>query len=131
MDAFTAYINLNIDVFFHVETSTDYKIVGKVCFLRKTIYQLKQSAYQQSKNLNKRIVWADLKILTLYYLAFAKNQDTSKVVIVIVYINSFLSFEPDIIEIKLFKFFFSDQYKMKDLNSCDQFTTVKLKQNLE
>lgn len=77
------------------------------------------------------MVLANLKILTLYYLAFAKNRGTSKVVIVIVYINNFLSFEPDIIETKLLNFFLAAQYKMKDLSSCDQLTSVKLEQNLE
>ncbi len=65
------------------------------------------------------------------YSAFAKNLGTSKVVIVIVYIDNFLFFRLDLTEIKIVKSFLANQYKMKDLGSCGQFTRIKLEQNLK
>ena len=65
------------------------------------------------------------------YSAFAKNLGISNVVIVIVYIDDFLFFEPNLTEINIIKSFLADQYKMKDLGSCGQFIGIKLKQNLE
>lgn len=94
----TAYFNSDIDVILYIETPTDYKIVGKVCLLRKTIYGLKQSACQLSKDLNRSMINAGLKRLMSDYSAFAKHVGTSKVVIVIVYVNNFLFFGPDLTE---------------------------------
>ena len=44
IDAINAYLNSDIDVALYIEILTDYKIAGKVCYLQKTIYRLKQSA---------------------------------------------------------------------------------------
>ena len=44
IDAFTVYLNSNIDVILYIETPPNYKIAGKVCYLQKTIYRLKKSA---------------------------------------------------------------------------------------
>ena len=131
MDAVTAYLNSDIDVILYIETPTGYKIVGKICLLRKTIYGLKQSARQWSKDLNRSMIKAGLKRLMSDYSAFAKNLGTSKVVIVIVYVDDFLFFGPDLTEINIIKSFLADQYKMKDLGSCGQFTGIKLERNLE
>lgn len=65
------------------------------------------------------------------YSPFAKNLGSSKVVIIIVYVNDFLFFKADFIKINIVKFFLTDQYKMKDLGSCGQFTEIKREQNLE
>lgn len=77
------------------------------------------------------MIKADLKKLILDYSAFAKNLDINKVVIVIVYVDNFLFFESDLIKTNIVKSFLADQYKMKNLRSCGQFTSIKLKQNLE
>ena len=74
---------------------------------------------------------AGLKRLQSDYSAFAKNLGTSKAVIIIVYIDNFLFFGPDITEINVLKSFLADQYKMKDLGLYGQFTGIKLEQNLE
>ena len=74
---------------------------------------------------------AGQKRLVSDYLAFAKKFGTSKVVIVIVYVDDFLFFGLDFTEINLVKSFLSNQYKMKDLGPCGQFTGIKLEQNLE
>ena len=72
-----------------------------------------------------------LKSLMSDYSAFAKNLGIIKVVIVIIYVDDFLYFGPDLVEINIVKFFLADQYKMKDLDSCGQFIGIKLKRNLE
>ncbi len=77
------------------------------------------------------MITASLKRLMSDYSAFAKNLGTSKVVIVIVYIDDFLFFRLDLMEINILKSFLADQYKMKDLGSCGQFTGIKLEQNLK
>lgn len=74
---------------------------------------------------------ASLTRLMSDYLAFAKNFGISKVVIVIIYIDNFLFFRPDLTEINLIKSFLSDQYKIKNLSLYNQFTRIKLEQNLE
>lgn len=51
------------------------------------------------------------------YLAFAKNFDISKIAIVIIYINHFLFFKPNLIEINIIKFFLANKYNIKDLSS--------------
>ncbi len=51
--------------------------------------------------MNKSMIKAGLKKLISDYLAFTKNLQINKVVIVIVYINNFLFFTPDLIELKL------------------------------
>ena len=124
-------MNSDIDIVLYIETPTGYKIVGKVCYLLKTIYELKQSAQQWSKDLNKRIIRAGLKRLESDYSAFAKNLRTSRAVIVIVDVNNFLLYGPDITEINALKSFLAEQYKMKDLGPYDQFTRIKLKQNMD
>lgn len=78
-------------------------MVKKVCFLRKIISGLKQSAYQWYKDLNKNIIQAGLQRLISNFSAFAKNLGTTKVVIIIVYINYFLLFGPKIMEINIVK----------------------------
>ena len=108
MNAVTAYLNSNIDVVFYSKTPNGYKIVGKVCFLRKTIYGLKQSARQCSNDLNKRMIKAGLKRLISDYSAFTKNLSTSKVIIVIIYINDFLYLGPDLAEINIVIYFLAD-----------------------
>lgn len=65
------------------------------------------------------------------YSAFAKNLSTNKIVIVIVYVDNFLFFGPELTEINIIKSFLANQYKMKDLGSCRQFSGIKLEQNLE
>ena len=77
------------------------------------------------------MIKAGLKRLISDYSAFAKNLGTSKVVIVIVYVDDFLFFGTDLTEINIIKSFLADQYKMKDLGSCGQFTGIKLERNLE
>lgn len=72
-----------------------------------------------------------LKRLVSDYLAFVKNHGTSKVVIIIIYIDNFFFFGPNFTKINLVKSFLSNQYKMKDLGPCGQFTRIKLEQNLE
>ena len=131
IDAVTVYFNFNIDVILYIETPTGYKRVGKICLLRKTIYGLKQSAHQWSNDLNRSMIKAGLKKLISDYSVFAKNLGTNKVVIVIVYVDDFLFFGPDITEIHIVKSFLADQYKMKDLGSCGQFIGIKLERNLE
>lgn len=53
------------------------------------------------------------------YSAFSKNLGTSKVVIVIVQMDNYLFFGPNLMEINILKSFLVDQYKMKDLGSCE------------
>lgn len=72
-----------------------------------------------------------MKRLTTDYSTFAKNLDISRVVIIIIYINNFLFFGPDIIEINTVKSFLANYYKVKDLEPCSQFTETKQKQNFE
>ena len=69
--------------------------------------------------------------LILDYSAFAKNLETSKVVIVIIYVDDFLFFGPDIQEINMMKKYLADRYKMKDLGSFGQFTGIKLDRNTD
>ena len=131
IDAITAYLNSEIDVVLYIEAPTGYKTLGKVYRLRKTIYGLKQSARQWSKDLAQSMIRAGLKRLVSDYSAFAKNLGTSKVVIVIVYVDEFLFFEPDIQEINTVKKYLADRYNMKDLGPCGQFTGIKLNQNTD
>lgn len=63
------------------------------------------------------MIKANLKKLILDYLTFAKNPGTSKVVIIIVYIDGFLFFEPDLTKIMITKLFLADYYKRKNLGS--------------
>ncbi len=126
MDEVTAYLNSEIDVFFHIEAITGYKTLGKVCLPRRTIYGLKQSARHWSKNLARSMILAGLKRLISDYSTFAKNLGTSKVVIVIVCVDDFLFFGPDIQEINTVKKYLVDQYKMKDLGPYDKFMEIKL-----
>ena len=98
---------------------------------QKAIYGLKQLVCQWSKDLNKSIIKAGLKRIILDYAAFAKNLATSKVVILIDYVDNFLFFGPDFIEINIVKSFLANQYKIKDLRSCGQLTGIKLEQNLK
>ena len=77
------------------------------------------------------MIRAGLKRLMSNFSAFANNLGTSKVVIVIVYIDNFLFFRPDLTEINIVKSFLANQYKMKDLSSYGQFSKIKLKQNLK
>lgn len=71
------------------------------------------------------MIKAGLKRFILDYSTFVKNLDTNKIVIIIVYIDDFLFFEPDFTEINIVKSFLVDQYRMKNLGS------YKLEQNLE
>ncbi len=48
------------------------------------------------------------------YSSFAKDLGTSKVIVVIVYINNFPYFGLDIQEINIVKTYMADWYKMKD-----------------
>lgn len=45
MDAIITYLNFDIDIVFYIEISIGYKIDGKIYFLKKIIYKLRQSAY--------------------------------------------------------------------------------------
>lgn len=67
----------------------------------------------------------------LNYLLFAKNSNTNKIFIVIVYINNYLFFRPNFIKINIIKSFLIEKYKIKNLGSCKQFLEIKLEQNLE
>lgn len=51
------------------------------------------------------------------YLIFAKNLSIIKVAIIIIYIDDFFFFRPNIMEINIVKLFLTDQYKIKDLSS--------------
>lgn len=64
------------------------------------------------------MIKASLKGFMSDYLAFAKNLGISKVIIVIVYIDNFPFFDPDLTEMNNVKSFLANQYKMKDLISC-------------
>ena len=77
------------------------------------------------------MIKAGLKRFMSDYSAFAKNLGISKFVIVIVYIENFFFFGLDLTKINIIKSFLADQYKIKDMSSCEQFTGIKLKQNLE
>lgn len=90
----------------------------KISLLRKTIYKLKQSACQWSKDPNKSMIMASLKRFRLDYLAFAKNLSTSKIVIMIVYIDYFLFFMLHFTQLNMVKSFLTNQYKIKNLGSC-------------
>ena len=103
MNAVTAYLNSEIDVVPYIEAPNGYKTLGKVCLLRKTIYGLKESIGQWSKDLAQSMIWASLKRYVLDYSTFAKILNTSKVVIVIVYVDNFLLFGQDIQEINTIK----------------------------
>lgn len=77
------------------------------------------------------MIKADLKRLMSDYFAFAKNLDTSKVVILIIYKDNFLFLRPDLMEMNIIKLFLADQYKIEDLGSYEQFIEIKLEQYLE
>ena len=77
------------------------------------------------------MIKAYLKRLISDYLAFAKSLGINKIVIIIFYMDNFLFFGSNLIEINFVKSFSTNQYKMKDLNSCRKFTKIKLEQNLE
>ena len=83
------------------------------------------------KESDRSMIKADLIRLMSDYSAFAKNLGTSKVVIVIIYVNNFLFFGPNLTKINIIKSFWANQYKIKNLGSYEQFTGIKLKQNLE
>ncbi len=126
MDAVIAYLNIKINVVLYIEAPTGYMTLGKVCLFRKTIYGLKKSARQWCKDLSRSIIRAGLKRLISDNSVFAKNLGTRKVVIIIVCVDHFLFFGPDIQEINTVKKYLADRYKMKDLWPCGQFTGIKL-----
>ena len=77
------------------------------------------------------MIKAGLKRFMLDYSAFAKNLGTGKIVVVIVYVDNLLIFDPKLAKINIIKSFLAGQYKMKDLRSYGQFIDIKLERNLE
>lgn len=71
------------------------------------------------------------KRFSSYYSAFAKNLDTHKVVIIIVYIDDFLFSGPDIAEMNIIKRYFSEPQKMKNRGLCCQFIGIKIERPIE
>ncbi len=67
----------------------------------------------------------------LRFSKFAQNVKTSKVTIVIVYVDDFLYCGPDIQKTHRVKKYWADQYKMKDLGPYGQFMVIKLDQNID
>ncbi len=63
------------------------------------------------------------------YSVFIRNPGTDKVVIVVVYVDSFLLFGPDMKEIESVKWWLAAHYKIKDLGLCSQFLGIKIEQD--
>ncbi len=129
LDAVAAYLNSNIDVLLYVELPNGYREAGKVALLRKTIYGLKKSARQWNKNLSTKLLRAGLTRLLYDYSVFIRNPGTDKVVIVVVYVDDFLLFGPDMKEIESVKWWLAAHYKMKDLGPCSQFLGIKIERD--
>ncbi len=62
---------------------------------------------------------AGLQRFLCNYSAFAKNFSNEKVVIVIVYLNNFLLFGPNLNKINKMEKMFADCYKIKNLGSSN------------
>ena len=131
LDAVTAYLNSDIDVLLYVELPDGYKQADRAALLRKTIYGLKQSARQWNKNLSAKLLGAGLTRLMSDYSVFIRNAGTTKVVIVIVYVDDFLVFGPNMSEIDNIKWWLATHYKIKDLGPCSQFLGMKVERNEE
>lgn len=131
LDAVTAYLNSNIDVLLYVELPDEYKQADRAALLRKTIYGLKQSARQWNKNLSAKLFRAGLTRLMSDYSVFIRNAGTTRVVIVIVYVDDFLVFGPNMSDIDIIKWWLATHYKIKDLGPCSQFLGMKVERNEE
>ena len=115
----------------YVELLDGYKQADRTALLRKTIYGLKQSARQWNKNLSAKLLGAGLTRLMSDYSVFIRNAGTTKVVIVIVYVDDFLVFGPNMSEIDNIKWWLATHYKIKDLGPCSQFLGMKVERNEE
>ena len=129
LDAVTAYLNSDIDVLLYVELPDGYKEPGKAALLRKTIYGLKQSARQWHRNLSAKLLKAGLTRLMSDYSVFIRNAGSSKMVIVVIYVDDFLVFGLDKSEIDNIKWWLNTNYKMKDLGTCRQFLGMKVERD--
>ena len=127
----TAYLNSDIDMFLYVKLSNGYKQADRAALLQKTIYGLKQSARQWNKNLLAKLLKASLTRLMSDYSVFIYNAGTTKVVIVIVYVDNFLVFGPNMSEIENVKWWLAIHYKIKDLGPYSQFLGMKVERDEE
>ena len=128
LDTVTAYLNFDIDVLLYVKFSDGYKEPGKAALLRKTIYGLKQSACQWHRNPSAKLLKASFLRLMSNYSIFICNAGSSKMIIVVIYIDDFLVFGLDKSEIDNIKWWLNINYKMKDLGTCCQFLGMKVEQ---
>ena len=131
LDVVIVYLNSDIDVHLYVELPDGYKERGAAALLRKTIYGLKQSARQWNKNLSAKLFRAGLTRLMSDYSVFNRNAGIPRVVIVIIYVDDFLAFGPNMSEIKNLKRWLAANYKMKDLGPCSQFLGMKVERDEE
>ena len=95
LNAVIAYINSDIDVLLYVKLLDRYKESEKAELLRKNIYGLKQSACQWHKNLSAKLFKTSLTQLMSNYSVFIQNAGSSKMVIIVIYVDNFLVFELD------------------------------------
>ena len=131
MHTVTTYLNSEIDVVLYIKSLISYIIIDKVRFFQKIIYGLKQSARRWMKNLAQCMTLSGLKRLLSDHFALGKNLETDQVGIIIVYIDDFLFFGPNIVEINSIKRFLSETYKMQDLGSYCQFTGIKMERQMK
>lgn len=87
--------------------------------------------WQSFEYLAKSILWAGLKRLFSDDSASANNLGTSKVGIIIVYIDEILFFWSDIQENNTARNYMTDRYKMKDPGLFGWFTEIKPDQNID
>lgn len=130
MDVVTAFLNPPIDTELYIQFPTGYKVDGRTCRLKKTLYGLKQSPRQ----------WGEMLANYLISIGFTRsNADPSifirgtnnALIIICIYVDDLLLMGPSRPIINEVKKKLSTEYKMVDLGPCKYYLGLEVIRNRE
>ncbi|GJY31769.1 zinc finger, CCHC-type containing protein [Tanacetum coccineum] len=130
MDVKTSFLNGELDEEVYMNQPYGFIITGnenKACKLIKCLYGLKQAPKQCHQKFDKVILSNGYLLNQADKCVYRKFDETSKGVIICLYVDDMLIFDTNQVQVDLTKEFLSSRFSMKDIGEADVILGIRIK----
>ncbi|GJW28810.1 zinc finger, CCHC-type containing protein [Tanacetum coccineum] len=130
MDVKTAFLNGELEEEVYMNQPLGFILSGnenKVCKLVKSLYGLKQAPKQWHQKFDEVGLSNGYLLNQADKCVYNKFNESSKGVIICLYVDDMLIFGPDQVQVDMTKEFFSSRFSMKDMGEADVILGIRIK----
>ncbi|GKD47516.1 zinc finger, CCHC-type containing protein [Tanacetum coccineum] len=130
MDVKTAFLNSKLDKEVYMNQPQGFIMPGnenKVCKLIKYPYGLKQAPKKWHQNFDEVVLSSGYLLNQDDKCVYSKFDESSKGVIICLYVDDMLIFSTDQVQVDLTKEFLSSKFSLKDIREADVILGIKIK----